>query len=135
VNIKNEWCIMDGAWMNFAWGHMEHVCMAPKHSSWTLHVLMGRMFKVSVARASKLVWGYPPKLDMFRWMVGFEFQVMFQGTMFPRVEIDVELLSQHDMFWHQFTWGSALPVHWNLHQITLKWATHLWLVEIMSRLW
>jgi hypothetical protein len=37
---------MDGAWMNFAWGHMEHVRMALKHSSQTLHVLMGSMFQV-----------------------------------------------------------------------------------------
>ncbi len=80
---------------------MKHVCMAPKHSSQALHVLMGNMFKLSVAQASKLVLGYSPKFDMFRWMVGFEFQVsgdMFQGMMFPRVEIDVELLSKHDMF-------------------------------------
>jgi hypothetical protein len=92
---------MDGAWMNFAWGHMEHERMAPKHSSRTLHVLMVNMFKVSIVRTSKLVLRYPPKLDMFRWMVGFEFQVssdMFQGTTFPRFEIDVKLLSIHDMF-------------------------------------
>jgi hypothetical protein len=35
---------MDGAWMNFAWGHMDYVRMALKHSSRTLHVLMGSMF-------------------------------------------------------------------------------------------
>jgi hypothetical protein len=59
---------MDGAWMNFAWVHM-----ALKHNSRTLHVLMGSIFKVSIAQASLLVLGYPTKLDMFRWMVGFEF--------------------------------------------------------------
>jgi len=56
------------------------VRMAPKHSFRTLHVLMGSMFKVSVASASKLVLGYPPKLDMFQWMVGLSFR--FQVTCF-----------------------------------------------------
>jgi hypothetical protein len=75
-----------GVWMGIAWGNMEDGCMGPKHSSWNFTWFGGRyVSRAQVVWALKHMLGCLSKLDIFRWVVGFEVQVlrlMFQGVRF-----------------------------------------------------
>jgi hypothetical protein len=77
--LKKIKSIMDGAWMCFAWGHMEHVCMGSKLK--TLHVLLGGMFWVLDYPCIKTCFELPTKI--YHVSMGGKFQCLgFQGMCF-----------------------------------------------------
>jgi hypothetical protein len=69
-----------GAWMGIAWGTWKMGGWSRNIAPKTLHVL-----RAHATKSSKQTLGYPPKLDMFQWVVGFEvlvWRLMFCGTWF-----------------------------------------------------
>jgi len=126
-----------GAWMKIAWGTWKMGGWGWNITPERLHVSVGYVWGAWATSASKGALDRLPKLDMFRWVVGFEVLVLSSCLMvrnFRPVEMSAGPSLKHDMFSCRFASGPPLHVRGNPHQVTLKQMMHFWLVaEITSR--
>jgi hypothetical protein len=104
-----------GAWMGITWGNMEDGRMGPKHSSWNVTCFGGISVGGSNCPTSKCPSGCSSKLDMFRWVVGFEVLVlsfMFHGMRFLTSQNECRAIIET---WHVFVsicFGARVAYAW-----------------------